>query len=222
MIFLDTQCSLTPPAAAAAAEVPPPHCMFSVSDPNGFQCAAFPSCYCVLWLLPPVFKRSIEELRVYVRGWWWLWHWQCKKRHSGSTVQWSCTAAARRAAYRAAARPLFLFSWMSIIRDIYLHNRSVSPPFFLYCAYSRWAKPSIASSRHAVLLCFSTWSTWNKHNGWIENQFVGALSGRAGLAWAALQLGPVRAADGPMYGLYKDRLCYDDNKGGGGEMADYN
>ena len=44
----------------------------------------------------------------------------------------------------------------------------------------------------------------------------------AGLAWAALQLGPVRAADGPMYGLYKDRLCYDDNKGGGGEMADYN
>ena len=82
MIFLDTQCSLTPPAAAA--KVPPPHCMFSVSDPNGFQCAAFPSCYCVLWLLPPVFKRSIEELRVYVRGRWWLWHWQCKKRHSGS------------------------------------------------------------------------------------------------------------------------------------------
>ena len=64
MIFLDTQCSLTPPAvvaAAAAAEVPPPHCMFSVSDPNGFQCAAFPSCYCVLWLLPPVLKDLLKS-----------------------------------------------------------------------------------------------------------------------------------------------------------------
>ena len=159
MIFLDTQCSLTPPAAAA--KVPPPHCMFSVSDPNGFQCAAFPSCYCVLWLLPPVFKRSIEELRVYVRGRWWLWHWQCKKRHSGSKALHSAVVLSgggggggggvgwRQAADRAAARPLFLFSWMSIIRDIYLHNRSVSPPFFLYCAYSRWAKPSmLQGSRH--------------------------------------------------------------------------
>ena len=88
-IFLDTQCRLTP--TAAAAESPPPHCMFSVSDPNGFQCAAFPSCYCVLWLLPPVFKRSIEELRVYVRGRWWLWHWQCKKRHSGSKALPQCS-----------------------------------------------------------------------------------------------------------------------------------
>ena len=133
--------------------------IFSV-DQKGFQCvAAFPSCFCVLWLLFQFFKDLLKSC--VCTSWWWQWcakkkeNWQSQppgSRHRRATGGGDGSNDGGRIGLQA--RPLFLFSWMSIIRDIYLHNGSVSPPFFL-CSY-----------REIVWWWIWSFNTWKVKYNW--------------------------------------------------------